>query len=473
MGASEQTMGRQLTRQNGRDEMNLAEFPITLLADRAPKGQKPLVFRDGEQTLTVTGSNAFGLPTAIDADVIVALIALTKQANNFTNPTVPFTRYSLLRLLGWPNKGSNYQRLTQSLKCWTGVTLNYEKAWWDNKAKRKVDATFHIIESVVIESVVISESSILNDDEPGEHSSSTFTWSRRFFESCRVDNLKRLDLETYFSLESSVSKRMYRFLDKRFFHKQSLTFDLQEFAHDHVGLGRNYADNGKLKEKLGPAIKELEAIGYLEPMSREQRYSQVKRGQWTITLARKTDATSPEPAKSTEEGTALEKELIALGITASRAKVLVSTFPADRIGRQLEHVSYIQAKHPSGIRSLGGYLRKAIEDDYAAPPGFVSKAELARREEHARAKSLSQAEDRKRLAEAEARENAEEEQVAAYLDSRSMSQLEELDREILAIPENRESYDKQFKQFPRFKRLFLDSLRKARVRQVLGLPPGS
>ena len=33
-------------RRVGRDEMNLAEFPITLLADRVPEGCKTLVFED-------------------------------------------------------------------------------------------------------------------------------------------------------------------------------------------------------------------------------------------------------------------------------------------------------------------------------------------------------------------------------------------------------------------------------------------
>ena len=57
---------------HGRDEMNLAEFPITVLADRAPKGTKTLIFRASQGQLTITGSDAFGLPTALDADVIVA-----------------------------------------------------------------------------------------------------------------------------------------------------------------------------------------------------------------------------------------------------------------------------------------------------------------------------------------------------------------------------------------------------------------
>ena len=82
----------------GKDEMNLAEFPITILANRAPEGVKTLRYQDSHGQLTVTGSDALGLPTAIDADVVVAAIELTKKRNNFTEQTVNFTRYELIRL---------------------------------------------------------------------------------------------------------------------------------------------------------------------------------------------------------------------------------------------------------------------------------------------------------------------------------------------------------------------------------------
>lgn len=461
MGAAEHHDRQGLKRRNGRDEMNLAEFPITLLADRALEGQKTLVFRDGEQTITVTGSDAFGLPTAADADVIVALIQFTKQANGFTDPTVPFSRYGLIRLLGWPLKGSSYKRLTQSFKCWTGVTLNYEKAWWDNKSKRKVDATFHIIESVVI-----SESPSDDEDSPEDFGKSSFTWNKRFFESCRADNLKRLDLDTYFSLRSAVSKRMYRFLDKRFFLRPSWTFDLHELAHEHIGLGRNYSDNGKLKEKLGPAIKELEDIGYLEPMGREERYKRVRRGRWTITFTRKSEA-AEEELEAQPGASRWEQELVARGITASKAAAIVERYPADRIERQIEQVEFIQARHPSEIRSLAGYLRKAIEEDYAAPPGFVSKAEQAEREDAARERQGAVAAGRRRQAEAKAQEEKARARISAYLEALSASDLEALDREVLADREARDGYERQF---PGFRKLYLDSLRRARIRAKLGLP---
>jgi hypothetical protein len=86
-------------RRVGRDEMNLCEFPIALLTDYPSEGVKTMVFEDRHGRLTVSGSDAYGLPTAPDSDVIVGLIQLTKLRNDFTCPTVEFTRYELLKLL--------------------------------------------------------------------------------------------------------------------------------------------------------------------------------------------------------------------------------------------------------------------------------------------------------------------------------------------------------------------------------------
>jgi hypothetical protein len=65
----------------GKDEMNLVEFPLTTLADRAPRGCKTLVFEDRildrgcnqerVRRLTVSASDKYGLPTAIDDEVIL------------------------------------------------------------------------------------------------------------------------------------------------------------------------------------------------------------------------------------------------------------------------------------------------------------------------------------------------------------------------------------------------------------------
>src|SRR5262245_18803332 len=107
----------------GRDEMNLAEFPITLLTDRVPKEQKEAVYQDeifDERTgrtlarrLTIK-AGGYGLTTAADDEVILALIQLSRNKNNFTHRRVPFSRLELIRLLGWPSHGASYERILLS-----------------------------------------------------------------------------------------------------------------------------------------------------------------------------------------------------------------------------------------------------------------------------------------------------------------------------------------------------------------------
>lgn len=409
---------------NGRDEMNLAEFPISLLADRAPKGTKTLIFRDGEGTLTVTGSDAYGLPTALDADVIVALIQLTKLRNNFLQPTVNFTRYELLRLLGWPNEGKSYRRLDESLNRWVGVTLHYDGTWWDNRSKRYGDAKIHIIESVVI----LDGKSRIHGEEQQALPLSSFTWNKMFMESFRADNLKRLDVEVYFSLIHPSSKRLYRFLDKRFYRRSDWIFDLKEIAFERVGLSRNYAkDMGKVKEKLQPAIDELENRDFLQPMARDERY--FKEGKnWKIRLVAKQSSALPAPANEAKpELPVLAIELMNRGVSQLPAVELVQRHPAELIERQLEFFDWQMQKKPEKIGEPGGYLVDAIKKGYAAPKGFVSKAERTKQHEERQGKERQAAEDKRRQREQEAHEKAERKAIDAYWASLTPEQQAEID----------------------------------------------
>src|ERR1700722_11904507 len=96
------------TRETYRDELNFAEFPLASLSTSLPKDQKTLEFTDEifdkslnkriQRKLTITASDKFGLPTAMDDEVILGLIQLTGKSD-FENRRVFFTRYELLKLL--------------------------------------------------------------------------------------------------------------------------------------------------------------------------------------------------------------------------------------------------------------------------------------------------------------------------------------------------------------------------------------
>ena len=364
---------------DSRDEMNLAEYPIALLADRAPKDVKTLIYNDKDETLTITGSDLLGLPTALDIDVIIGLLYLTKKKNDFTSRTINFTRYELLQVLRWSHRGRHYERIAESLTRWVGVTLIYKKSWWNNDSKTKGNASFHIIDAATI----------VERDDSSSHQQqlplSTIRWSEEFFRSCQANNLKRLDLEMYFSLKSSISKQLYRFLDKRFYRRPVWTFDLRTLACEHVGLSRNYP-SWKIKQKLQPAIDELTRAGFLCPTKPDEQYTSVARGEWKITLARN-GARGPRKAEPEEhQPSPLEQELFARGVTAATARELLAEYSEERIRRQLEHADFLVETGAKEISNRGAYLAKAIRDDFAPPPGFESKAAREKRQEAQRAK---------------------------------------------------------------------------------------
>src|SRR5829696_7464570 len=172
----------------------------------------------------------------------------------------------------------------------------YENAWWDNAAKSWVDENFHVLDNVTLydrerrrpsgrsgKSARADRAAGRGDKTPLPLSS--FRWNEVIFQSFQSGNLKQLDLEFYLRLRLPTTKRMFRFLDKRFYRRSRLDFDLRTLACEHIGMSRTYAPT-ELKRRLKPALEELEQLGFLEPLSAEERYSYVKRGCWRIILIR-------------------------------------------------------------------------------------------------------------------------------------------------------------------------------------------
>ena len=123
---------------------------------------------------------------------------------------------------------------------------------------------------------------------------SHIVWNEVIFESFQAGYLKPLDYDLCMGLSNSTAKRMYRFLDKRFHHKPDWTFDLKEFAHEHIGLSRHYEGPAHLKRNLMPAIAELETVGFLEPLPDNQRFT--KNGKdWKVRLIQKGATSLPCP----------------------------------------------------------------------------------------------------------------------------------------------------------------------------------
>lgn len=122
----------------GRDEMNLAEYPLAVLSKRVSKKYKTIKIdlgavknKEGKlvpRRWTVTGSDEFGLPVPNDEEIYVAFMEQTKK-NDFESREVFFTRYRILKKMDWPTTGTYYKRVKDALDRLVGLTIYAENVF--------------------------------------------------------------------------------------------------------------------------------------------------------------------------------------------------------------------------------------------------------------------------------------------------------------------------------------------------------
>jgi len=290
---------------------------------------------------------------------------LTRQAR-FATPRINFSKYELIQILGWRQEGKSYQRIDESLKRWLGVTLYYEKAWWNKQAACWIDAGFHLIEQI---SLARKRTAHVAQGASAEPAISSFTWNAVVFQSFQAGYIKQLDMDLYRQLNGSIAKRMFRFLDKRFYHRATWDFPLVEFACEHIGVSRSY-DAAQLKRRLLPAIKELERVGFLKPMPAELRFVRIGRGNWRAFFAKLPKRAKPsEPA---QEQVSLQPQLISRGVTSRVAAQIVSEHRPESIEDKLAAFDALLAAKDSRVsRNPAGYLVSSIRKNYATPRGLT------------------------------------------------------------------------------------------------------
>jgi len=361
-----------------RDEMNLAEFPLAVLSTRSDPNIKTLEFQDtirgknGELTTRkwiITGADKFGLPTASDEEVLLGLLKLSVD-DELASRKVFFTRYELMKILRWPTEGRNYTRLQKALDRLSGVRIKASNAFYDNETKTHSTKNFGILDGYE-----------LNDGRDGSTKKSYFTWSEVLFKSYQAGFIKKLDLDFYLDLKSSVSKRLYRYLDKHFWYKSRVQLDLFVLAHEKLGISRNYRYISSIRQQLDPAIEELIGRGFLGACDYLQRGKKADivlyaaSGKARITKNREgtTDRPSIAGIQVREDGKEklsllenVERMLVERGLGEKQGKRLTEAQSVEMLQRMQKIIEYFDTLCASGsnqvIKSPVGFLYKAMEN---------------------------------------------------------------------------------------------------------------
>jgi hypothetical protein len=257
----------------GKDEMNLIEFPFGPI--RSSKKIKTfevehqafdrVLKREVTRQLIMTGSDKWGLPRPIDDQVLLGMKKLTHDAG-FVSPKVVFSRYQLCRAIDWAADGRAYKRIELSLDRIAGTTFKFKDAWWDNGEKAYKSKTFHLITDVEICSRdQLDRSRIVTGRT--EQQLCCFTWTDVIWKSFQDGFIRTLDMQLFGKIAQGrrreVPLRLFRILDKRFYHSQVASFDLHRLCIGTIGLCQDYSPS-QIVRVLNRAAKWLIECGYLQ-----------------------------------------------------------------------------------------------------------------------------------------------------------------------------------------------------------------
>jgi len=252
-----------------KDEMNLAEYPITLLSRRPPKGTKTIEYTDwisieGEKKplkWIVTGSDKFGLPVGGDQDLYVGIMEVWRE-NGFKDRVIPIgSTYQMLKRMGLPDDKQNYVRFKSALDRLTSMRIISENAFWDKENQCYLSRrNFPIFEDYYL------VEKYRKNEKTAPLPFGYIRAGEFFYQSVKNGNLKEIDLKFYLSLPTPLTKRLYRYLDKKRYNKSNFSIELFKFAKK-IGLMAGSLEKyypSKLKQILDPAFDELKMKGFLK-----------------------------------------------------------------------------------------------------------------------------------------------------------------------------------------------------------------
>lgn len=295
-----------------KEEMNLVEYPISLIAERAPKGVKTIKYEDwvtinGEKKKlkwTVTGADEFGLPTGQDQDFFIAIMEVWRE-HQYKDRAIPIgSVYHMLKKMNLEDTGQNYRRFILALNRYKGVNIYTENALWDkaNQSYLKRHAFSIIDEYQLYERFKTSNASIplplgfikMND----------------FIHTSILNgNIKNLNLTLYLALPNPLSRRLYRYLDKKRHYGRTFTMNVKKLACK-LGFFPDTVEKyrpAKLRSLLKSPLESLIKKSFLERYSFEPGKEGEK---LKVVFARSGEGRDQAPARAADQSADGETDYI-------------------------------------------------------------------------------------------------------------------------------------------------------------------
>jgi hypothetical protein len=291
--------------------------------------------------------------------------------------------------------GKAYEEIKDSLRRIKHTAIDAKGTFYHKGEEKFIDASFNLYDEVVF----IGEK--LNNGEVSD--TNYVSLSKRYLDSINSLYTKPLDYTYYRSLKNNIASRLYELLGVKFYglgHHPYIRYRYSTLCQ--LLPVTQYQRPSKAKEILKPAHDELISSKFLAKVEWQEIpnekydwyvcYWAGTRAKEEIKQFSKQGVLPPpgdlqlgqSPATTTQQQADEDIDydvVIALqnfGISKKQAVKLAKEHEHEYILEKLELVQWFrETKSPLVAKNPAGFARRAIEEDYPAPPQYKSKKQQA------------------------------------------------------------------------------------------------
>jgi hypothetical protein len=389
-----------------RSEVNFLAYPFFALSRKdtahRSKTEYHTTIERGDERLNVywkvSANPEYGYPSPFDRKVHKAIEQIVSNSERpIKNPVPLGSLYHIAQLLDLKDSGRFYSNIKAAIQRIVTTSVESKRTFYDKGKKRWLEATFHLYDQAVFVGEALPN---------GEVADTNYLFLGNWYlDNINTRYVKPLDFTYYRSLKNNIASRLYELLGVKFYGMGRHPYIRYRYSTLCQLLPvTQYQRPSKAKEILNPAHEELISSKFLAkvewqeiPSEKHDWYvcywagtrakEEIQR--WSkqgalpqpddLGLGQSTVTSTPQQA---DEDNAVDNGVVTalqnFGISKKQAVKLAKEHPHEYIIEKLELVQWFRnTKSPLVAKNPAGFARRAIEEDYPAPPQYKSKKQQA------------------------------------------------------------------------------------------------
>jgi hypothetical protein len=326
-----------------------------------------------ERKLEMVTDSELGLPRGTDPLVLGGLLTLLFEKGEQTNNLV-FRKSELLNILGWDNTTAARQDIEGALKRYYATSYRGVNVWSNPTQAGRIEEERRLI--VGYKFVDERKTRYLADKlrtnkegvTGGHRQFTQISFNPEFLNDVRSSGVA-IDFKLLRSLRSPLTRRLFELVNLLADEgKRDFDFNLNELAHEHLGLSQNITAPSQVWGKIEPSFSKLAERGILESYELKKPALRV-----TGRIGSKyvPQRLLPLPPLPSEAGVreSLKGRLLALGTYKNQVNPLIDECPNGLLDRATYILDYVEqdrrdnasrSKPKAANYSWGGWAAKEL-----------------------------------------------------------------------------------------------------------------